>query len=52
MHYCEKGIVRKRGVLRIETFGKKMDPIVGKIRDVKAIWQEMQKYIRKDTTTY
>ena len=28
-----------------------MDPIVGKVRDVKAIWQEMQKYIRKDPPT-
>ena len=52
MHYSEKGIMRKRGVLCIETFSKKMDPIVGKVRDVKAIWQEMQKYIRKDTSTY
>ena len=52
MHYGEKGILRKRGVLCIETFSKKMDPIVGKVRDVKAIWQEMQKYIRKDTAAY
>ena len=52
MHYSEKGVMRKKGVLRIETFGKKMDPIVGKVRDVKAIWQEMQKYIRKDMPNY
>lgn len=52
MHYSEKGILRKKGVLRIETFSKKMDPIIGKVRDVKAIWQEMQKYIRKDSATY
>jgi len=25
-----------------------MDTIVGKVSDIKAIWQEMQKYIRKD----
>ena len=48
MHYGEKGIVRRRGVLRIETYSKKMEPIVGKVADIKAIWQEMQKYIRKD----
>ena len=48
MRYGERGIVRKRGVLHIETYTKKMDPIIGKIADVKAIWQEMHKYIRKD----
>jgi hypothetical protein len=48
MQYSERGIFRKRGVLRIETLSKKMDPIVGKVADIKAIWQEMQKYIRKD----
>ena len=48
MQYGEMGILRKKGVLRIETLTKKMDPIVGKVADIKAIWQEMQKYIRKD----
>ncbi len=48
MQYSERGILRKRGILRIETYSKKMDPIVGKVADIKAIWQEMQKYIRKD----
>ena len=48
MYYGERGILRKKGVLRIETYSKKMDPIVGKVVDIKAIWQEMQKYIRKD----
>lgn len=48
MQYGEIGILRKKGVLRIETYSKKMDPIVGKVSDIKAIWQEMQKYIRKD----
>ena len=48
MQYSEKGALRKRGVLSIETFSKKMDPIIGKIPDVKAIWQELQKYIRID----
>ncbi len=49
MQYMETGIIRKKGILRIETYSKKMDPIVGKVADVKAIWQEMQKYIRKDS---
>lgn len=48
MHYSERGTLRKKGVLRIETYSKKMDPIIGKVPDVKAIWQELQKYIRKD----
>jgi hypothetical protein len=48
MQYGEMGILRKRGILRIETLSKKMDPIVGKVADIKAIWQEMQKYIRND----
>ncbi len=48
MQYVETGVFRKRGILRIETYSKKMDPLVGKVADVKAIWQEMQKYIRKD----
>jgi len=51
MQYGERGIFRRRGVLRIETLSKKMDPIVGKVSDIKAIWQEMQKYIRKDQLT-
>lgn len=48
MQYGEFGVLRKKGILRIETLSKKMDPIVGKVADIKAIWQEMQKYIRKD----
>jgi len=48
MQYGETGTLRRRGILRIETYSKKMDPIVGKVADIKAIWQEMQKYIRKD----
>ena len=48
MYYGEMGVVRKKGILRIETYSKKMDPIVGKVPDIKAIWQEMQKYIRKE----
>ncbi len=47
LHYYEKGIARKKGVLSIETMSKKMEPIEGKIEDIKAIWQEIQKHIRK-----
>jgi hypothetical protein len=51
MQYGEMGVLRKRGILRIETLSKKMDPIVGKVADIKAIWREMQKYIRRDQLT-
>lgn len=49
MQYTEVGVLRKKGVLRIDTYSKKMDPIVGNVSDVKAIWQEMQKYTRRDS---
>ena len=52
MQYGEMGLVRRKGILRIETYSKKMDPIVGKVADIKAIWQEMQKYIKKDPQVY
>ena len=52
MRYGEKGVVRRKGILLIETYSKKMDPLIGKVRDIKAIWQEMQKYIRKDQANY
>ena len=52
LQYGEKGMLRRRGVLRIETYSKKMDPIVGKVADIKAIWQEMQKYIRREPPTF
>jgi hypothetical protein len=48
MDYHEQGVVRKRGVLCIETYSKKMGPISGKVEDIKGIWQELQKYIKKD----
>ena len=48
LHYDEKGIVKKKGVLRIETVSKKMEPIEGKVPDIKAIWQELQKYIKRN----
>jgi len=48
LYYDEKGLVKKKGVLSIETLSKKMDPIEGKVPDVKAIWQELQKYIRRE----
>lgn len=48
LNYDEKGIVKKKGVLRIETMSKKLDPIEGRVPDIKAIWQEMHKYIKKE----
>jgi len=48
LHYDERGIVKKKGILRIETLSKKMEPIEGKVSDIKAIWQELQKYIKKE----
>jgi len=48
LDYDEKGLVKKKGVLRIETVSKKMDPIEGKVPDIKAIWQELQKYIKRE----
>jgi len=48
LDYDEKGLVKKKGVLRIETISKKMEPIEGKVLDIKAIWQELQKYIKRE----
>lgn len=47
LYYDEKGLVKKKG-LCIETVSKKMEPIEGKVPDIKAIWQELQKYIKID----
>jgi len=44
LDYNEKGLVKKKGVLLIETVSKKMSPIEGKVGDIKAIWQELQRY--------
>ena len=52
MQYSERGIFRRKGILIIETYSKKMDPILGKVRDIKGIWQEMQKYIKKGQSAY
>jgi hypothetical protein len=52
MQYSERGIIRRRGILYIETYSKKMNPILGKVADVKGIWQEMQKHIKKEQPTY
>jgi len=46
LHYHEKGLLKKRGVLHIETLSKKMEPIEGRAPNIKAIWQELQKYIK------
>ncbi len=48
LHYDEKGIMKKKGVLTIETISKKMGPLEGRIPDIKAIWQELHKYIKKE----
>ena len=48
LHYDEKGIMKKKGILCIETISKKMEPIEGKVSDIRAIWQELQKYIKKE----
>jgi len=45
--YDEKGIISKTGVLLIETRDKKMK-YEGRSEDIKAMWQELQKYIRRD----
>jgi hypothetical protein len=47
LHYNEKGIAKKKGVLYIETISKKMEPLEGKVSDIKAIWQELQKHIKR-----
>jgi hypothetical protein len=47
LNYDEKGIVKKKGVLSIETISKKVGPIEGNVPDIKAIWQELHKYIKK-----
>jgi hypothetical protein len=48
LDYDEKGRLRKKGLLHIETISKKMEPIEGKVPDMKAIWQELQKYIKRE----
>ena len=48
LDYDEKGLVKRKGVLRIETMSKKMEPIEGRVPDIKAIWQELQKHIKRE----
>jgi len=48
LDYDERGLVKKRGVLHIETISKKMEPIEGRVPDIKAIWQELQKHIKRE----
>ena len=47
LSYNERGLVRKRGFLSVQTESKRMF-FEGKIPDVKGIWQELQKYIKKE----
>ncbi|MCE9653283.1 MAG: hypothetical protein K8Q89_09585 [Nitrosarchaeum sp.] len=44
LKYDEQGIVRKKGFLIIETRTQKI-PFEGNPKDVKVIWQEMQKFL-------
>ncbi len=44
LKYDEQGLINKKGILVIETKTQKI-PFEGKIKDVKVIWQEMQKYL-------
>jgi len=48
LNYNERGLARKRGYLNVETESKRMF-FEGKIPDVKGIWQELQKHIKKET---
>ncbi len=47
LNYDERGLVRKRGYLSVQTESKRMF-FEGKIPDVKGIWQQLQKYIKKE----
>ena len=46
LSYNERGLVRKKGFLSVQTESKRMF-FEGKIPDVKGIWQELQKYIKR-----
>ncbi len=46
LNYNERGLIRKRGFLSVQTESKRMY-FEGKIPDVKGIWQELQKHIKK-----
>jgi len=50
LSYNEKGIMRKKAQLNVQTESKRMF-LEGKIPDIKDIWQELQKYAEKDVTT-
>ena len=50
LSYNEKGIMRKKARLNVQTESKRMF-FEGKIPDIKDIWQELQKYTKKDVTT-
>lgn len=44
LKYDEQGLVRKKGILLIETLTQRI-PFEGNPKDVKVIWQEMQKFL-------
>jgi len=49
LSYNEKGLMRKKALLSVQTENKRMF-FVGKIPDIKEIWQELQKYTKKEVT--
>jgi len=50
LSYNEKGLMRKKARLSVQTENKRMF-FEGKIPDVKDIWQELQRHIKKDVRT-
>jgi hypothetical protein len=50
LSYNEKGLMRKKAHLSVQTESKRMF-LEGKIPDIKEIWQELQRYTKKDVTT-
>jgi hypothetical protein len=50
LSYNEKGLMRKKARLSVQTESKRMF-FEGKTPDVKGIWQELQRYIKKDVRT-
>ena len=47
LSYNEKGLIGKKGILTVNTSSKVMK-FEGRPSDVKTIWQELQKYIRRE----
>ena len=45
MRYEEKGMISKKGILEVHMNDKKL-PLEGRPSSIKAVWQELQKYIK------